>query len=122
MSETLRLMGERWPRAAALLLAEAEDDVLAYLSFPAEHWSRLYSTNPLERLIREFRRRTEVVGVFPMRTPRCGWWGRVQIEQNDELEDDKRYFSQASMRQVLAPEAVPLPPKAGHLPRLAPVR
>ncbi len=44
------------------------------------------------------------------------------LEDNDEWEDDKRYFSQASMRQVLVPQVVPLPPKAGHLPRLAPVR
>ncbi len=98
VSETLRLMGERWPRAAALL-AEAEDDVLAYLSFPAEHWSRLYSTNPLERLIREIRRRTEVVGVFPDENATLRLVGAVLLEQNDEWEDDKRYFSQASMRQ-----------------------
>jgi putative transposase len=121
VSETLRLMQERWPQAAAVL-AEAENDVLAYMSFPVEHWSRIYSTNPLERLNREIRRRTDVVGVFPDQQATLRLVGAVLIEQNDEWEDDKRYFSQESMRKVLAPEAMALPPKEGHLPRLAPVR
>ena len=62
VAETLRLMRERWPQAAAVL-AEDEDDVTAYMSFPVEHWSRIYSTNPLERLHCEIRRRTDMVGV-----------------------------------------------------------
>ncbi len=52
---------------AAQLVAEAED-VLAYMAFPPEHWARIYSTNPLERLNREIRRRTNVVGISPMQT------------------------------------------------------
>jgi putative transposase len=120
VAETLRLMRERWPQAAAVL-AEAEDDVLAYMSFPVEHWSRIYSTNPLERLNREIRRRTDVVGVFPNADAALRLVGAVLIEQTDEWEVDKRYFSQESMRRVLAPQAEALPPKEGHLPRLAPV-
>jgi putative transposase len=46
-------------------LLEAEDDILAYMSFPVEHWKRIYSNNVLERLHKEVRRRTNVVGVFP---------------------------------------------------------
>ena len=57
-------MQQRWPQAARVLAA-AEHDVLAYMAFPAEHWTRIYSTNPLERLNREIKRRTDVVGVFP---------------------------------------------------------
>jgi transposase-like protein len=54
----------RWPKAAELL-AQAEDDVLAYMAFLRDHWTRIYSTNPLERLNKEVKRRTNVVGVFP---------------------------------------------------------
>lgn len=64
-------MAERWPKAAELL-RDAEEDVLAYMAFPQEHWSRIYSTNPLERLNiaqhpagKEIKRRTHVVGIFP---------------------------------------------------------
>jgi transposase-like protein len=121
VTETLRLMRDRWPQAAAVL-EEAEDDVLAYMSFPAEHWTRIYSTNPLERLNREIRRRTDVVGVFPDENATLRLVGAVLIEQTDEWEVDKRYFSQESMRRLLAPETPALPPKEGQLPRLAPVR
>ena len=54
----------RWPKAADLLRA-AEDDVLAHMSFPVEHWTRVYATNPLERKNKEIKRRTHVVGIFP---------------------------------------------------------
>ncbi len=122
VGETLRLMRERWPQAAAVL-AEAEDDVLAYMSFPVEHWSRIYSTNPLERLHREIRRRTDVVGVFPNGDATLRLVGMLLLEQSDEWEAERRYFSLESMRRIVMPdEAGVALPKEGHLPRLAPVR
>lgn len=122
VAETLRLMRERWPQAAAVL-AEAEEDVLAYMSFPVEHWSRIYSTNPLERLHREIRRRTDVVGVFPNADATLRLVGMLLLEQSDEWEAERRYFSQESMRRLLTPDEMGVTlPKEGHLPRLAPVR
>lgn len=61
LAEVARVLAGRWPQAAQLRLA-AEDDVLAYMAFPREHWTRLSSTNLLERLNREVKRRTDVVG------------------------------------------------------------
>lgn len=122
VTETLRLMRERWPQAAEVLAA-AEDEVLAYMSFPVEHWSRIYSTNPLERLNREIRRRTDVVGVFPDADAALRLVGMLLVEQSDEWEAERRYFSQEAMRRVLTPAAEEASlPKEGHLPRLAPVR
>ncbi len=89
LAETVRLMEQRWPKAAELLAA-AEDDVLAYMAFPAEHWSRIYSTNPLERLNRESKRRTDVVGVFPDEASVVRLVGAVLMERADEWEAERR--------------------------------
>lgn len=64
VEQVARMLDQHWPKAAALLRS-AEADILAYMSFPREHWTRIYSTNPLERLNREVKRRTDVVQVFP---------------------------------------------------------
>jgi putative transposase len=64
LAEAVQAMQRRWPKAAELL-AKAEEDILAYMVFPPELWTRIYSTNPLERLNKEVKRRTNVVGVFP---------------------------------------------------------
>jgi putative transposase len=64
LAEVVLAMQRRWPKAAELL-TQAEDDILAYMVFPAELWTRIYSTNPLERLNKDVKRRTNVVGVFP---------------------------------------------------------
>ena len=63
---------------------EAEADVLAYMSFPAEHWPKIHSTNPIERLNGEIKRRTEVVGIFPNEDAIVRLVGAILLEQNDE--------------------------------------
>ena len=107
-----------WPKAAQIL-SDAEDDVLAYMAFPPEHWSRIYSTNPLERLNREIKRRTNVVGVFPDEPSVNRLVGTLLIGHNDEWQVARRYFSLQSMRKLTHPE---LNAAFGPVPlRLAPV-
>jgi putative transposase len=67
----------------ARLLAEAEDELLAFMSFPAEHWSKLRSTNPLERLNNEIARRSDVVGIYPNDAALIRLAGALLLEQND---------------------------------------
>jgi len=117
LAEIARGMQTRWPEAAELLRA-AEDDVLAYMTFPAEHWTRLYSTNVLERLNREVKRRTDVVQVFPTDGSVLRLAGAILLEVADEWTVEHRYFSQSSMQRVIA--TILEPAEAG--PRLAPVR
>jgi putative transposase len=121
LAETANRMAKRWPKAAELLAA-AEEDVLAYMAFPPEHWSRIYSTNPLERLIREIRRRTEVVGVFPDEAAVVRLVGAVLIERADEWEVERRPFSLESMRKLTAPDPEELLLMGASPLRLAPVR
>lgn len=87
----------RFPTVAQELRDMAHD-LLAFLQFPAAHWRRIYSTNPLERLNREIGRRADVVGIFPNRVASLHLIGAVLMEQSDEwAAAPRRYFSQESM-------------------------
>ncbi|MGE0025589.1 MAG: IS256 family transposase [Thermoleophilia bacterium] len=88
------------PKVAALL-TEAEDDLLAFYAMPAEHWSKLRSTNPLERVNREIGRRTDVVGILPNDAALLRLAASLLIEQNDEWLVGRRYLSEGSMALVL---------------------
>jgi putative transposase len=85
----------------AAMLEQAEDDILAFYSFPADHWRKLRSTNPLERLNREIGRRTDVVGIFPDDRSLIRLATMLCIEQNDEWLVGRRYLSAGSMEPLL---------------------
>jgi transposase-like protein len=91
------------PKVAGLLEA-AEAELLAFYQLPREHWSKLRSTNPLERVNREIGRRTDVVGIFPNDAALLRLAGALLIEQNDEWLIARRYLSQESLELVLIDE------------------
>ena len=92
----------RWPRLAALM-DESEHDVLAYLGFPAQHRAKLHSTNPLERLNKEVKRRADVVGIFPGEASIVRLIGAVLLEANDEWQLQHRYMQLEAMAELLPP-------------------
>jgi putative transposase len=100
----------QFPKVVEMLIA-AEDEVLAFYDFPAEHRRQLASTNPLERLNKELKRRSAVVGIFPNRPAVIRLLGAVLAEQHDEWLVGRHYFSEASMRKLnsLVDESVPAP-------------
>ena len=74
-------------------MLRAEDDVLAYKTFPQAHWRQIHSTNPLERLNKEIKRRTNVVGIFPNEPAIRRLVGALMLEQNDEWAVSRRYMT-----------------------------
>jgi putative transposase len=103
----------RWPKLADLMDA-SEHDVLAYLAFPVQHRAKLHSTNPLERLNKEVKRRADVVGIFPNEASILRLLGAVLLEANDEWQLQHRYMQLEAMAELLTPElgTLKLPPLA----------
>jgi transposase-like protein len=86
------------------LLEAAEEDLIGFYAFPREHWTKIRSTNPLERVNKEIGRRSDVVGIFPNDQAVIRLAGALLLEQNDEWLLQRRYLSAESMALVLAPE------------------
>ncbi len=90
----------------AKLMREAEDDVLAFMAFPREHRLQLHSTNPLERLNKEVKRRTHVVGIFPNDAAIVRLVGALMLEQNDEWAVSRRYMTLETVAQVCEDQTI----------------
>ena len=109
----------QFPEVVAMLL-HARDDLLAFSAFPLEHWRKIWSTNPLERLHREIKRRCDVVGVFPNDAAIERLVTAVVVEQHDEWAvAERRYLSETSMARLRQAEPGQLPPTTRTRKRLA---
>uniref|UniRef100_UPI0030170AEC IS256 family transposase n=1 Tax=Aquipuribacter sp. SD81 TaxID=3127703 RepID=UPI0030170AEC len=105
------MLAAQFPAVAELLL-DAKADLTAFADFPHAHWRKIWSTNPLERLNKEVKRRTDVVGIFPNTDALLRLSACVLIEAHDEWQDsDRRYLSEASMALLKPPAPTPLQPR-----------
>jgi putative transposase len=99
LAQVILTLRPRFPKVVELL-EEAEAEILSFYDFPAEHWRQIYSTNPLERLNKELKRRSAVVGIFPHRAAVLRLFGAILAEQNDEWLVGRNYFSESSMQKL----------------------
>ena len=107
LARVIEQLRTRFPQVAQML-ADAEPDVTAFAAFPVEHWRQIWSNNPQERLNREIRRRTDVVGIFPNRDAGIRLIGMVLAEQHDEWAVARRYMSAGSLAKLTAASIVEL--------------
>jgi putative transposase len=109
------MLGRQFPKVEAML-RDAADDITAFASFPVAHWKKIWSTNPLERLNKEIKRRTDVVGVFPNPAALLRLAGAVLVEAHDEWQvSERRYLSEGSMALL---DTQPADPKEVATPAL----
>jgi putative transposase len=113
------MLTDQFPDIAGML-ADARHDLLAFAVFPLEHWRKVWSTNPLERLHREVKRRCDVVGVFPNDAAIDRLVTAVIVEQHDEWAvAERRYLSETSMARLSRTDPAPLPAPGRSRRRLA---
>jgi transposase-like protein len=98
----------RFPKLAELMDA-SRDDVLAYMAFPREHWPQLASTNTLQRLNGEIKRRSDVIGIFPNDKAIIRLVGALMLEQNDERAVARRYMTLETLNPVSDDPMISLP-------------
>jgi putative transposase len=100
LHEVVRILEAQFPKAAAIL-ESAEVDVLAHTGFPRSHWRKIASTNPLERINKEIKRRSNVVGIFPDDASVIRLVGAILLDQHDDWAiAERRYLSEESMAQI----------------------
>ena len=108
------MLGRQAPKVETMM-NDAKEDLLAFAKFPQAHWRQIWSTNPLERVNKEIKRRSDVVGVFPNPAALLRLAGAVLIEQHDEwAASDRRYFSETSMtllKEMTEPKGQVKPPE-----------